>query len=222
MIQLDRADTIHYLGNTMDTTVLLSVSPGWNWLGYPRTRISEAANYLAPFNAAPGDQLKSQTQFTQYNAGGWSGSINYLYPGQGYKLKSTNGYNVVIAAKRGQPSWQVEDNKYQQNLSITADLQFNGVSTLQSHYVVGAFDNGIGMEQPIYIASLKAYRVFMTIHGDTAIQGHAITFKVYDTDNNAELIPTYSPLTVIPDTAIASILQPQYYQCSYWYQCHQL
>ena len=205
MIQLDHADTVHLLGQFIKDTTIMQVAPGWNWIGYPRVNISDAASYLANTNPANGDLLKTQSQFTQYSNGTWSGNLNNLYPGQGYKLKATNAFNFVVAPDRSLPSWSVDENMFQQNQSITADLQFNGVSTSQSHYIVGAFANGIcvAQAQPLYLASTGLYRVFITLHGDTANTGQPITFKVYDTDNGVELMPIYAPINVVPDSSIA-------------------
>jgi hypothetical protein len=210
MIQLSSADTLRLLGQPVKDTTNLSIASGWNWVGFPRQDIADANTYLHNVNASAGDVLKSQSQFTQYNGGNWSGSLHNMYPGEGYKLKTANAFNFVIAPDRSLPSWNADINRYQQNQNVTADLQFNSVSTTQSHYLVGAFANGVcvGTAQPEFITSLNLYRVFMTIHGDTANATQPITFKVYDTDNDIEYIPTYIPISVVPDTVVAKVENP--------------
>lgn len=210
MIQLSQADTLHFLGTPVTDTTNIQIASGWNWVGYPRQDISSATSYLAGVNAANGDLLKTQSNFIQYNAGNWSGTLNNMYPGQGYKLKTANAFNFVIPPSRSLPSWNADDNRYQQNMSVTADLQFNSVSTTQSHYLVGAFVNGtcVGVAQPIYLRSLNAYRVFITIHGDTANAAQEITYKVYDTDNDVEYEPIYDTIHVVPDSTVARVESP--------------
>ena len=210
MIQLSSADTLRLLGQPVKDTTTLSIASGWNWVGFPRQDIADANTYLHNVNASAGDVLKSESQFTQYNGGNWSGSLHNMYPGEGYKLKTANAFNFVIAPDRSLPSWSADINRYQQNQNVTADLQFNSVSTTQSHYLVGAFANGVcvGTAQPEFITSLNLYRVFMTIHGDTANATQPITFKVYDTDNDVEYIPTYIPISVVPDTVVAKVENP--------------
>ncbi len=210
MIQLSQPDTLHLLGTAVTDTTSIQITSGWNWVGYPRQDISSAVSYLANVTVADGDLLKTQSTFTQYNSGGWAGTLNNMYPGQGYKLKAANAFNFVIPPSRSLPSWNADDNRYQQNMSVTADLQFNSVSTTQSHYLVGAFVNGtcVGVAQPIYLHSLNAYRVFITIHGDTANVTQAITYKVYDTDNDVEYEPTYDTIHVVPDSSVARVESP--------------
>lgn len=210
MLYQDHADTLHILGKAVTDTSTLQIASGWNWIGYPRQEISSALSYLSPANAANGDVLKTQSTFTQCNAGNWSGTLNNMYPGQGYKLKTANAFNFIVPPLRSLPAWDADNYTYQQNQTVTADLQFNGVSTTQSHFLVGAFANGvcIGVGQPAFITSLNLYRVFLTIHGDTANATRAITFKVYDTDNDIEYIPTYDRLSVVPDTSVAFVAAP--------------
>jgi len=210
MIQLTQPDTLRLLGQPVTDTSIVQIASGWNWVGFPRQNIADAPTFLRNVNASVGDVFKSETQFDQYSAGAWSGSLHNLYPGQGYKLKTANAFNFVIPPTRSLPSWTSDDNRYQQNLSVTADLQFNGVSTTQSHYLVGAFANGvcIGTAQPEFLTSLNLYRVFITVHGDTANASQPISFKVYDTDNDIEYVPTYLPISVIPDTVVSQVQSP--------------
>ena len=210
MILLDHPDTLHFLGQLITDTTLVQIASGWNWVGFPRQRIASASAFLHNVNASDGDILKSETQFSQFNAGSWAGSLNNMYPGEGYKLRTVNAFNFVIPPDRSLPNWNVNDNLFQQNMTVTADLQFNGISTTQSHYLVGAFANNlcVGTAQPEFLASMNLYRVFITIHGDTANANQPLTFKVYDTDNDIEYVPNYIPISVAPDTVVAKVEAP--------------
>lgn len=210
MMLLSHPDTIHVLGQPVTSASSMSIAIGWNWIGYPYQNIIDVPTYMATANSANGDLLKTQSQFTQYNSGAWSGSLNNLSPGLGYRLFAANAYNFVIPAERSLPSWIVDQNQFQQNQSVTAELRFDDIPILQSHYLVGAFANNtcIGIGQPIFIPGLNIYRVFMVAHGDLANAGQPISFKVYDTDNDLEYTPTYDPISVAPDTTIARIAAP--------------
>jgi hypothetical protein len=210
MIFLTQPDTLRLLGLPVKDTSIVQIASGWNWIGFPRQNIASVGSFLRNVNVTSGDVLKSENQFAQYNGTTWPGSLQNLYPGEGYKLKTANAFNFVIPPDRSLPGWSVNDNLFQQNQTVTADLQFNGVSTVQSHYLVGAFANGIciGSAQPEFLTSLNLYRVFITVHGDTANVNQPITFKVYDTDNDIEYIPTYLPISVIPDTVVAQVQNP--------------
>jgi hypothetical protein len=210
MVLLSHPDTLIVLGEPVTDTTITSIASGWNWIGFPRLSISTDTAYLRNANVVTGDVIKSQSQFAQYSANGWEGSLNYLYPTQGYKLRTANAFNFVVPPYKSLPNWNVNENQFEQNESVTTDLQFDGVSTTESHYLVGAFANGVcvGLAQPQFLAALNLYRVFMTIQGDTANSGQAVTFKVYDTDNDIEYTPTYAPISVAPDTGVGTVALP--------------
>jgi hypothetical protein len=210
MIQLTRPDTIHLLGQPVTAVTHIQIDTGWNWIGYPHQDISTPTLYMATANSSDSDLLKTQSQYTQYNNGGWSGSLNKMNPGQGYRLKSKNAINFSVAPDRSLPYWSPLQNQFQENQSVTAELQFDGAPVTQSHYLVGAFANGIciATAQPLFIPALNIYRVFLTIHGDSSNTAQSISFKVYDVDNDIEYVPTYDPITVSPDTIVARIAAP--------------
>ncbi|MCW3125673.1 MAG: hypothetical protein JWO03_1331 [Bacteroidetes bacterium] len=210
MININHADTLHISGQAITGNTIMRIATGWNWIGFPRHKIAVASDYINVINPGNNDLLKSQTQFMQYTSA-WAGNLTYMYPGQGYRLRSGKDINqVVIPPDRALPNWTVESNLYQQNMTVTADLQINGASTNQSHYLVGAFVNGvcIGLAQPQYISQLNVYRLFITIHGDTANENQSITYKVYDTDNDVEYVPTYIPQMMTPDEVDGSLAAP--------------
>ncbi|MFN8308378.1 MAG: T9SS type A sorting domain-containing protein [Chitinophagales bacterium] len=211
MLNLNHDDTLHYVGQFVKDTNVIALSSGWNWIGFPRQDISDAKSFLKNTIPTDGDLLKTQNQFTSYQSGNWAGTLNYLYPGQGYKLRSGNAFNFVIAPDRSLPSWNVNQSQYEQNMSVTSVLQFNGSEATESHYLIGAFVNGttcVGIAQPEYIQQLNSYRVFLTVAGDTAIAGRELSFKVYDTDNDVEYTPSYDTIHVVADTTVAQIAQP--------------
>jgi hypothetical protein len=208
MIYLDHADTLKFLGKFVTDSAFTTIYPGWNWIGFPRRKIAPVSTYLAHANMAAGDILKSESQFSIFGSGTWGGNLNSMYPGQGYKLKTANGFNFVVPPLRSLPSWNTDANAHQQNQTVTADLQFNGYSTTQSHYIVGAFTPDgtcVGIGQPQFLNTLNIYRVFMTLHGDSLNLNQAISFKVWDTDNDVELIPSYAPISMVPDSVVGRL-----------------
>jgi hypothetical protein len=212
MIYLDHADTLHFLGQPTTQNTIVQIASGWNWVGFPRQKIATATSYLSNTNPSDGDILRSQTDYTQYSASTstWAG-MQYMYPGEGYKLKSANAFSFTIPPDRGTPSWNVNPYTYQQNLTVTADLQFNGVSTTESHYLVGAFTPDgtcVSVGQPQYLAGLNIYRVFLTVHGDSANTHQILSYKVWDTDNDLEFTPKYDTMSVVPDSVAGRVEAP--------------
>jgi hypothetical protein len=211
MIELDHPDTLHFLGQFITGNTTVPIVKGWNWVGFPEHKIVNDSAYLSSYTASSGDILKSQTQFDEYSGQRWSGSLLYMFPGQGYRINSADASSFVIPPYKSLPAWNVAVNSFQQNETVTADLQFNGYSTAQSHYLVGAFSpNGtcLGTGQPQFIAALNLYRIFLTIQGDTGNVYQPLTFKVWDTDNDVNLVPTYTPLSIVPDTVVGNVGAP--------------
>ena len=79
----------------------------------------------------------------------------------------------------------------------------------ESHYLIGAFVNGvcIGLQQPEYLATQNAYRVFVSAHGNSAEVNQPISFRVYDLDNDLEYTPDYMPIVFSIDTTYGNLQQ---------------
>ncbi len=211
MIQLDKTDTLRVSGNLIKDTLTIPIDSGWNWIGYPRFTYSTPAEYLAPFAKATNDLFKSQSQFTTYNGTSWGGSLSFLEPGDGFKLKAANAVNFRVApGTRAVPDWKVNIRENELNMGVTAVLQFNGVEMPESHYLIGTFRNGkcISTGQPEYLKSIGAYRIFLSAQGNAADANQALEFKVYDLDNDVEYTPIYEPASFLPDTTYGLIEQP--------------
>jgi hypothetical protein len=210
MMYLSQPDTLRFLGNAVTDTSIVTLAAGWNWVGFPRQDITDVSSYLQSVPATNNDIFKSQDQFANFNGGNWTGSLVYLYPGEGYKMKTANPVNFIIAPDRSVPNWNVNVNQYEYNMATTAKLQFNGFDAMESHYLVGAFANGtcVGIAQPEYIAAENIYRIFLTIHGDQSILNAPLEFKVWDMDNDVEYLPTYDASNFVLDTTVGKVEAP--------------
>jgi hypothetical protein len=72
-------------------TIEIPIVAGWNWIGYPKASQSTLMEALSSLQPENNDIIKSQHEFAVYSElQGWIGSLNYLSPGQGYVLYSTN------------------------------------------------------------------------------------------------------------------------------------
>ncbi|MCR9055234.1 MAG: LamG domain-containing protein, partial [bacterium] len=80
-------DSLEILGNPIDPATPMSLSAGWNWIGYlPQAGmpVNQALASLSPLN---GDIIKSQAGFAQYVAGvGWVGNLDFLSSPNGYLI----------------------------------------------------------------------------------------------------------------------------------------
>lgn len=75
--------------------VVITLSPGWNWVSYPRADTLTIEEGLAFFTPFTGDVIKSQAGYVSYLEGfGWYGSFTHFIPGKGLMYKSMNSNPV--------------------------------------------------------------------------------------------------------------------------------
>jgi hypothetical protein len=156
--------------------------------------------------AANGDEIKSQTQFSVFNGNSWVGSLTNMLPGKGYKLKSQTGGTLDVAFRRAAPGWTVDAYANEYNMTITAVLKVNGIESGRNVWV-GAFVNGncVGLSSPQYVVNGTLPRIFITLHGNTSDNGKNIEFFIYDSINDSIYTPVYQPITFTADGINGSI-----------------
>ena len=66
----------------------VSLSQGWNWIGYPMRNSAYINDAFLKFNPEAGDIVVSQDGFSIYNDGEWTGELSIITPGKGYLYKS--------------------------------------------------------------------------------------------------------------------------------------
>ena len=176
----------------------ITIHNGWNWIGYPLNTEVSVRDALAGFTPAIGDQIKGKTQgstSTYMNNNKWVPNFNMI-PGEGYMYHSTASENKTLTYRAGNGGtqnaktsvednhWIVDEYKYSNNMTVIAMLSIDG-EIVKGNYEVAAFANGEcrGSARPIYIESIDAYVLFMTIHGDEVEE---LTFMYYDIDKDTE------------------------------------
>ena len=195
MIKLANGDTLKYFGSKIDvTTTEIPINTGWNWISYTPNVNMTVNDAFGNYYPANGDVVKSQYEFAMYDQTlGWIGNLTYMVPGRGYMFKTSNpdgiltypqahskgitngnGYNPV----KGTP-WKLNENDYQFNMSIVAELQLPAY--LSENNAIGIFANGEcrGIAKPITVGKQKLY--FITAYANS---NEKMTFKVVDLDNN--------------------------------------
>ena len=76
--------------------VTITLFPGWTWISYPNAvamNIDDALVNLIPEN---GDVIKSQTTFSSYHNGHWTGGVTQFIPGLGYMYYSVRTTPVTF------------------------------------------------------------------------------------------------------------------------------
>jgi hypothetical protein len=192
----DKPDTLRVVGNPAVISPI-SLTGAWNWIGYPRQTKADLSLALSTFAARNNDLLKSTTAFATYtvsgNSGFWLGDLKQMEPGRGYRIKLSapatltypNGRRAIDGS-----GFEVDEQKYEYNMTVTAMLQVNEADALDDHFTVAAYVNGScrGFARPEYVAQLKAYRLYLTIHGDQEDAGAPIQFKVFNAISGNEIV----------------------------------
>ena len=67
----------------------VTLTPGWNWIGYTPLTTMTLGQALAAANPQVGDCVKSQHGIAFYSLNGWEGSLEVMESGHGYMYNST-------------------------------------------------------------------------------------------------------------------------------------
>ena len=198
MIETSAAHTMTLAGpkvNPADYT--FSLGSGWRWISYPVSESLSVGEALADMTPNHGDNIKSQTAFSQYYDGiGWIGGLNTMNPGEGYMYRNTSGVTKTFNYPSSSESKSAlkanvtaENNHWIPNVAQFAN-NMNVIAVVEndmmlSDYEIAAFvgDEVRGSARPIYIEALDSYMIFMTIYGES---NDVVTFKYYDVNTGEE------------------------------------
>ncbi len=206
-IEVAEDEQIPYVGFTLDPQQIpIRIVSGWNWIGYTPSvnmPIDEALETLTPSEL---DLIKSQTSFAQYYKDyGWVGSLDKLYPGEGYMIKASHADTLIypgngtssspaamlLAKKEGSQTqltespWEIDPRAYRFNMTVTAAIGTDSLEVLDENDVVVAFcgDEVRGMVRPVFIEQLDSWRLFMMLYSNKSAADE-LTFKIYDADED--------------------------------------
>ncbi|NEN24299.1 hypothetical protein G3O08_12370 [Cryomorpha ignava] len=177
------ADTLIIKGDIIDpTTRPITLSTGWNWIGFISIRNQGIAQALGNLNPAPGDQIKGRSQFAVYvnQQLGWQGTLQTLVPGRGYMYKSAQNtaftYPFAGMFKSGNqkpskpidPRWMPDYAAYSTNMTMIVQPSDScAQSAFDAGLLIGAFDRQgqiRGISELVEVSD-NAYS-FLTIGGD--------------------------------------------------------
>ena len=69
---------------------VITIKPGWNWIGYPSSEEVDVMEALADFEAVEEDALASPDGITEFDGEEWFGDFDAMIPGQGYMYLSNS------------------------------------------------------------------------------------------------------------------------------------
>ncbi|MFT5723267.1 MAG: hypothetical protein ACI9JN_000376 [Bacteroidia bacterium] len=214
MINVPQNDTIELYGTLVeDGTIQVDGNDDWTWIGTGDILGSSIGDKTKDLKQTQGDIIKSQQAFAVYDetTKSWLGSLNYLEPGDGYKIKTTiPGSLKTKKMFKTLPPWNLDYNGLEYNMNVTAELVKNSKRIFDSHYLIGAFVDGKcqGVGQPKYSETLGRFIVYLTAFGDTSIVGKALELKLYDTDLGVEVSAAHTAIQFTTDGITGTIQTP--------------
>ncbi len=196
----------------------ITLNQGWNWISYIPDRNLNINEAMVTLNSQSNDLIKNQTSFAQYVDNiGWLGSLNRMYAGSGYMIRSTNkdtliypnvslesyGSQLLLAKRTDSDSlpelpWSVDRYKYQSNMTITAIFEPDSGKYDPADAVAAVVGREVrGVSRVEYIPQIDRYAVFLMVYGKS---DDIIEFKIWDADKDIE----YRSMETIPfmDNAI--------------------
>lgn len=194
----------------------ITLSEGWNWLGYPMNQEMTLDEAFAYLNAEEGDYITSLSGgFSQFANGKWNGVLETMVPGEGYLFKSASDksfiyYDASVSKARAhyghrlalyQAPWNLNKNRYPNMMCITAELMVGEENAVPDSYFVGAFAGnecrGIGK----YVDGV----LYLSVYGNG---NEKINFVAIDRETEEEF-EVSETLTFVADV-VGSVNAPFY------------
>lgn len=213
-VKMSASATLPVSGDAFNASKgIISLSKGWNWIGYPMDQIMTPTEALTNLSAAEGDMLVGLSGSADFIDGAWIGDLETMTPGLGYMLKTSAPaellYNTGIVSKaaslvRGRLNinrspWSVDEHRYSNVMPMRAQLFRESGQTDDDEYTVAAFAGtecrGIGK----YVQGV----IFMNVHGEGA---EDITFQAVH--NEKEYIVDIQETVPFKSDAVGSYRQP--------------
>ena len=200
----------------------ISISNGWNWIGYPCTNTMTVAEAFSEFTPTNGDQVKSQSDYAMYFSGMWIGQLQNITPGTGLMYKSNSIVptpNVLVYPDGGRDTeptitvpkalhWTNNIHAYPNNMTVMAVVELDDVELTSDNYELAAFDiNGEcrGSAKLMYVEPIDRYVAFLTLAGKDATE---LSFGLYDSEMNREYFNGEETLVYVTNATIGNPEEP--------------
>ena len=173
----------------------ITLNPGWNWIGFPSSQNIGISTALSQFAPQPNDMIKGRNGYASYvtygTYGFWSGSLNTLVSGQGYKYFSTSDSpkTVTYGSSKADASVVMQDpevcsltpvsEKYAHNMTLTAVVELAGDELRSKDYELAAFvgNECRGSVKLMYVEPLDRYLAFLLVFGE---ENESLRFALTD------------------------------------------
>lgn len=211
-VKLQNAGSLLLGGNEVDISEWSApVQAGWNWLSYPLSNNVSINEALALFDASEGDVIKNQRAFAIYDpVVGWSGTLRYLFAGEGYMLKASIPQEFTYPdIFRSTHSGRLKHNEfpeingwelYEHNMNVVAEIDGHGV--YDTVWVMNQHGEVRG-SAPV-LESGRRKISFITIYGNAQEQ-EQLRFYL---GNERRRIATAESTVFVPDKIMGTVNKP--------------
>lgn len=193
-VQMDAADTYYSERQRCDAALPISLTPGWNWIGYPVDGAQTVSAALASYLAEEGDKLVGQDGFATYTDGQWTGSLTTLETGKGYMMQtqraksfSFNAPKTAIHFSRARRAgaqvsnrYGFSKNAYPNVMGIIGTLEQDGTEVAPDLYTLLAYSEGECRGAAKWVNN----RLFLTAYGQG---GEQLQFFALNEDDGTVL-----------------------------------
>lgn len=191
----------------------ISISSGWNWIGYPSPQTMTVDEAFAPTAAETLDIIVGQNGFAQFDGEKWIGTLETMSPGMGYMYYSQSAkdvvYNTSIVSKASakhvagivkNSPLVLDIHKYGSIMPVVATINDGDGAQLDNEdYQVAAF---CGTECRGIGKVVKGH-VMMNVYGNP---NDHITFRI--TDNEGQMDFANDASLKFSETAVGHIFEP--------------
>ena len=225
MIQASSACQVEIIGAPVSPADHpITILPGWNWIGFPSSSAISFAEAFAGFTPTDGDQVKSQSGFSQYMfvlgyGGVWYGGLETgnLTPGMGLMYKSMSTGNATLVYPNAGRSvenvsyiekhWNNDIHAYSGNMTLMAVVELDDAELASDNYELAVFAAGEcrGSGKLTYVEPLNRHFAFLTIAGDEAAE---LYFGLYDHTTGEENFESNDVIVYTTDASIGSFNAP--------------
>jgi hypothetical protein len=224
MLEMQNTSMINSIGYPVNPDLIsINYDSGWNWIGYTPQLQLPINTALINMDPALYDVIKGQEGFSQFAGSdfGWVGTLNYLYPGNGYMLNTSSSgsfnYPVNRQSLAGNEMivntiddlnlpWQLNYEQYQYSISAILNLS-EEIDNPENWLITAFLDDEIrGISELQYINELEEYRSFMTIYSSDQVSN--ISIKLYDLQEEILYRTQLFEMPLLSNSIFGDIFEP--------------
>jgi hypothetical protein len=224
LIRVQQPDTLEVRGVEANPQLrTISISQGWNYLGYVSQRNLSTNEALAGWTASQNDLIKGQNNFSVYDTVlGWVGSLATLIPNEGYLYKSATAGTfqyprLAMFGKRAPVDpvvtskyWKFDPHPFKTNMNLIGSVNVCGITGASDNWLLGAFVNDElrGFTNAADAYNQKLY--FMSISGN---ENEKISFRLLD-ESSGNVYELSQQAVYTGNTVNGSLTQPVMFTAS--------